>query len=367
METGLIFTDYSPLCDIMAAVERYRNSCYFHLVFKPTAYQPTYESCWLYNRPAEEVMPYGTVPDPYDVPMPVQYVRHAPCGIELDEKKFEVVWFMEGDAAALLYDKMLLAVIMPSSKTGKYHKFSRYAIGKAPYAWEIENIREVMTKRANTCRRIWKKYGVYGDIRGWMLRQAVPAYKFVGEHLQDYNIANEKDRRIDNGGTYPPKVVVTGKRNGTIYGVTAGLSLPAMPRTAKYFPKDTKNERHTEIGFAVEERLSAVCNTAYSEMNRIAVIPWTDYAPIAHGHTIELNGFEGFPEAVLLNPKYYSGFEAPEYENFPGDCHVNMLWIIPITEKEYDFVRLRGSDKLLERAVDLGRVHIFTGEPKFNV
>ena len=24
-------------------------------------------------------------------------------------------------------------------------------------------------------------------------------------------------------------------------------------------------------------------------------------------------------------------------------------------------------DKLLERAVDLGRVHIFTGEPKFNV
>ena len=56
----------------------------------------------------------------------------------------------------------------------------------------------------------------------------------------------------------------------------------------------------------------------------------------------------------------------PEYGSFAGDP-INLLWAVPVTREEYDFVVKNGVSDLLHRAKDISRIHIFDGRPKFNL
>ena len=96
-------------------------------------------------------------------------------------------------------------------------------------------------------------------------------------------------------------------------------------------------------------------------------MPWKDYEPLVHGSVVYLKNITGFPAAVLVNPKYYSGLETPEYHDFLNGGHVNMLWAVPVTPQECEYIKTRSSLRLLKKPFDINTIHIFTGEPKFNI
>ena len=56
--------------------------------------------------------------------------------------------------------------------------------------------------------------------------------------------------------------------------------------------------------------------------------------------------------------------DAPEYPLF-RDEPVNLIWTVPVTKEEYDYLVKKDADALLACAKDLSRIHIFDGKPKF--
>ncbi len=66
-----------------------------------------------------------------------------------------IVWFEEGDAAALLEGDTLLCVIPGWSGYQGFHGYSRYAIGTGPCAWELAQAEEVLGKRVAKSRAFW--------------------------------------------------------------------------------------------------------------------------------------------------------------------------------------------------------------------
>ena len=58
--------------------------------------------------------------------MPLAYVSHDPEGMTLDAGQLSIVWFEEGDAAALLEGGQIIAVI-PGWAGAQFPGYSRYA------------------------------------------------------------------------------------------------------------------------------------------------------------------------------------------------------------------------------------------------
>ena len=87
--------------------------------------------------------------------MPKQYISHADGGIRLNPEDLSIVCFEEGDAAALFERERLLCVIAGWSGYKDFNGYSRYAVGMAPYAWELTDAEEVLLKRAEKSREFW--------------------------------------------------------------------------------------------------------------------------------------------------------------------------------------------------------------------
>jgi hypothetical protein len=56
--------------------------------------------------------------------------------------------------------------------------------------------------------------------------------------------------------------------------------------------------------------------------------------------------------------------EAPRWRKFGGG-KVNTLWLVPISEAELEFLRMKGIDELMERCMIQRYLHVFDNVPKF--
>lgn len=140
-EPQILAESWSPCCQIQAFVEESDTCCYFYLWFHAGTENAYMRSCWICNvgkapdRIDVDAMEYGRAPA-----MPEEYVKHDAGGIRLDRDKLSIVWFEEGDAAALLEGDTLICVIPGWSGYQGFNGYSRYARGTAPYAWELAPI-----------------------------------------------------------------------------------------------------------------------------------------------------------------------------------------------------------------------------------
>lgn len=352
-EPEIIVESWSPVCDIQAFVEKSDTCYYLYLWVNPSSDNPQIKTCWIANRkksPKEldaEAMQRGSAPM-----MPEEFVAHNPDGIELNDDKLSVVWFAEGDAAAVMSGGELLCVI-PGWSDDRFSGYSIYAKGMGPYAWEMTNALETLSQRVADSKKKWDYFET--DYWGAVQSEHLTALEnFFGKHEKYYAI---------DGGKFPPKALVTGIKDETVYGITAGVSLIPMPQVEMYFQDETPDNRRIEFGFAVCEQHRALSEMMYSVMSSLSAYPWQEVTFFAHGHTIPFNRIKGYSALLFVNPKL-TGAEKPEYKPFMGD-EINLLWIVPITEEEYSFATESGSEQLIAKAADLKRIHIFDGSPKF--
>lgn len=354
-EPEVIFEDWSPVCNINAFVEKSDACYYFYLWVNPQSDSAVVKSCWIGNignSPEEldiEAMGEGIAPR-----MPKQYVLHDEEGLDLDPDRFEIVWFEEGNAAALLYDDEIISVIPGWSGYNGFNGYARYAKGITPLAWGLLDAYDTISKRVEESKAFWSEF----EEDFWTKAQSMhlaALESFFGKYEKYYAI---------DGGKFPPKALVRGSKKGVVYGITAGVSLIPMPNVDTVYGDEFKEYRRIELGFAVTEEKESLCNSVFSFMSGLAAFPWREDTFLAHGHTVPINFIEGFEAVLFISPRRLSGVETPEYKDCMGE-KINLLWMVPVTGAEYQFITKHDIDENLSYAYDIERIHIFDGKSKF--
>lgn len=358
-EPVVIFEDWSPCCDIQAFVEESDSCCYFYLWVHPGRDNAYVKSCWICNTvPAPEKLDVDAMQDGNAPAMPEEYVNHDLKGIRLDPEALSVVWYEEGDAAALFEGDQVICAIPGWSGYQGFCGYSRYAKGTAPYAWELTQAEAVLSARIERSRDFW----AYVDGDYWKDVQNLhmnALEEFFGPHDKYYAI---------DGGKFPPKALVCGKKDGICYGITVAVSLLSMPKIEQYYQyaEEPEKYRRIELGFAATEEKEEVCMKMYSYLSGISNIPWEEISFLAHGHTVPCSAIEGFAAVWLMNAAMLPQINAPRYPAFRGD-RINLLWAVPIRQDEYDLIRSlddRTEDALKHVNCPIEQLVIFDGEAK---
>lgn len=351
----ILAESWSPSCQIQAFVEESDTCCYFYLWFH-LGEERVIKSCWICNvGKAPDKVSTDAMKDGMAPAMPAEYVKHNPEGMRLNREKLSIVWFEEGDGAALLEGDTLICVIPGWSGYQGFNGYSRYALGTAPYAWELTQAEETLGIRVTKSQEFWDFFeGNYWEKVQQMHMQVLE--DFFGEYEQYYAI---------DGGKFPPKALISGVRNGVHYGITAGISLLPMPQVEQYFQEETPDFRRIELGFAASENQSELCTKMYSYISSVSNIPWHEISFLAHGHTIPCNVIEGFSAVWLLDSRLLSQIDAPSYPDFIGD-KINLLWLVPLKEEEFVKLKEIGTEealKLLEGRLE--EIIVFDGSGVF--
>lgn len=361
----VILKSRSLVCDVEAFVEKSDTCYYFYLWFKPLSPQAKMRTCWICNRKnAPKTIDLDGMGNGRAPMMPAEFVAHAPGGMELDEKSLSIVWFEEGTGAALLSGEEILCVIPEWSGYKDFHGYAKYAKGTGPFAWEMVQALPHLRDRVEAAQKLWNFFKGEGRERVWVMAQREEILKFIGTHENDFDITFRQNQGPSDP-TFPMKVVVSGSRDGVIYGVTAGVSTAAMPMVDFHVDGDPRDVKRMELGFATVERHRPLCRPMYGTLCSFANFPWDQLTFLAHGHTIPFRSIGGFAAMLFVNPRFVQGVESPSCTRFLDGSAVNVLWTVPITQEEYDFAVQNSSEELIKKAADISRVHIFDGKPKF--
>lgn len=156
MESRILIEEWSNICDAQAFVEETDTCTYFYIWFHPGKDNSFIKSCWICNNAeAKEMLDLDTMEEGMAPMMPAANVLHNRQGIHLQKDALEIMWFEEGDAAALLQGDMLLCVIPAWSGQNGFHGYSRYAK-------ETSELACPMKAAENTLKQRVEKVGTFG-------------------------------------------------------------------------------------------------------------------------------------------------------------------------------------------------------------
>ena len=339
MESKIVVEDWSPVGEVQAFVEKTDRTYYLYIWMNPESEDPTIKSCWICNRvQAPKSMEEAFAEEGGEPCMPEEFVDHDLNGIDLEDDKLRFEWFEEGDAVVLLSDDKILAVIPGFSGYNGLAGYSIYAKGTGPFAWELKQAYDRFEEEVKRSRSFWA-YFEEDDFWGRVQDSHINALeKFFGSH--------EKYYAIDNN-LFPPKAIAQGRKDHIIYGITLGVSMIPMPRVEMNYGDEYRMFRRMELGFACDEKYEDIVKTVYTAMSSIASFPWLEQTFLGHGHTIPYHGIPGYDYFLFLNAAEMKDVPSPTYEDFIGD-RINLLWMKPITEKEYQTIVEQGAEQYLK-------------------
>ena len=320
---------FSPLCNVRAFAEESESCVYFYLQWRSGSGQSRIKSCWVCNtRPAPDEVDKAAM-DRGEAPrMPRSGCGHNPEGIHLDKKALSILWLEEGDAAALLEDGKILALIPGWAwREEGFPGYARYAVGTTPFAWTLREAEAALAPRVERSRAYWNT--MEGDYWPALQQQGLEAMEaFFGPHEQYYAI---------DGGKFPPKALVTGRREGVRYGFTLGVSALCPPVVEQYWSQEPEKHRRMELAFAAREGIPEDrWMAALGRISGMTNLPWGEITCLGQGHTVACGeSIPGFPALLLLDQRRLEGTAAPDFPPVMGEP-VSLLWAIPITQEEYD-------------------------------
>ena len=336
---------------------------------------------WIANhRPAPQATDQARLDAGRAPLMPAARTKHPGGRPPLQADTLEALWFEEGDGVAILENGRPLAVIAGWSDMDRgMPGYSSDVLGQTPFGWSLDDAMEGLAPRLERSRAYWRWRH---SPTGWsQFQQAL-----LG-HLQ---------ARLGPGGHYwdasagkQPLVGVTerppnGRRPYTVLS-TVGMSCQRMPVVEQVLDDPSSYAR---IELAVATTLPSA--QAARVFLWLATYPWHAVTWFGPGHSVRwyheastfpLGGAPGSSgaEAVLLvdapgplggdsqggpggwNPPGGSqqrrapgsaldGPEPPDLSGFTlGGDPVRWLWIIPISERDRQLAKERGSSALVSR------------------
>jgi hypothetical protein len=294
--------------------------------------------------------------------MPAGLTSHPEGRTPLDATALEVVWFEEGDGAAVLEAGEPLCVIPGwSSLSHGLPGYSRDATGQGPFALPFDD--EDFDLRIREAREHWVRQrdtAVWGDFQQSALGHLLSRLGPGGQYLHDVG-------RQDGG----PVIGVSERpaREDRPYTVlsTLGMSRQRMPAVGLH-EKDT--DPHDRVELALATTLPS--GPAGQLLAWLAPYPWRSATRLGSGSVISWPGRAGaFPlgdrwaGALLLDDPAELALDqlVPDLSGFKvvdGDS-VRWLWVVPITADERTQASSEGFTTLLRQMAKDGRSWIAAG------
>jgi hypothetical protein len=322
---------------------------------------------WIANhRPAPQATDQGRLDAGRAPLMPATRTKHPGGRPPLQADALDALWFEEGDGVAILEHGRPVAVLAGWSDMDRgMPGYSSDVLGQTPFGWSLDDAMEGLAPRLERSRAYWRWRN---SPTGWsQFQQAL-----LG-HLQ---------ARLGPGGHYwdasagkQPLAGVTerppsSRRPYTVLS-TVGMSCQRMPVVEQVLDDPSSYAR---IELAVATTLPSA--QAARVFLWLATYPWHAVTWFGPGHSVRwyheastfpLGGAPGSSgvsgsEAVLLldapGPDRggrppgpgLEGPEPPDLSGFTfGGDPVRWLWIIPISERERQLAKERGSSALVSR------------------
>ncbi|MFT9847010.1 suppressor of fused domain protein [Aneurinibacillus sp. REN35] len=361
MEPTVLIEESSPLCPMVAFVEESNQCVYFYLM-EHAAEERSLRAVWVCNygkAPAEistEDMERGLPPR-----LPASLCAHPEGADALDPDKLRIIWFEEGDAAALLYEEEILAIIPGWGGNREYPGYARDCIDFSPYAMPLGSPAENrLFDRVERARQFFQSW----DEESWprlqeSLLTAIEGR--LGSHDRYYAI---------DGGDWPPKAMVTMEQDDITYAVTLGVSAVPQPLVEQY-TEEPELWRRIELALSLPTSVLQKNESGILEyLSGLPLIPWHQITYLGHTHTIDCDAFSVFDERFTAVMLVHAPPSAPEipFAPYRGD-RVCLLWVVPITAEEHAYAMQNGGTALLQKvkpeAADT--LWLCNGKVKFDV
>lgn len=342
-EPKVLLTVRSHSCPITAFVEQDNRTAYFYLQGDHEDFGV--KSCWIRNLAEapqeieEKLMEQGVAP------MLTREFCKFPEGQEaLNEDNLEIIWLEEGDGAALLENGEILCVIPSWSGSEGFQGYARDCVGTGYFAWELSEENEMHKRVADTAAffEAWTK-----EPNPFGLQQP--------EILNYYDeIFGQSDKyfAIDEPDGIPKGLYVLEGSEKCVFA-TVAVSLRPQPKVEMYYENPDQANR-IELGTILKSGLTnEQVNNVASLISGITAIPWEYITFLAEGHTVEFqtNISEKYKYAVLTSKlKVLPKMSLTGFNN----TNVCFLWIVPVSEREWQVMKESGSQAVLSKLDDIG-------------
>ncbi len=351
----ILLEEVSPNGNVTAVVEEDGRSAYFYLNFHDAEPGPgRVKACWVRNlatAPAEldvDAMRDGNPPM-----LPAPPCRHPEGLPPPSPGDLTVVWFEEGDAAALLEGAEILAVLPSWAGLGNFPGYARDCIAENPLCWPLP-VGPSLAERIRLAREYW---GLWDDDSFWEeYRDALlaPIEAALGRpHAQYFAI---------DQGQWPPKAILRFDLDDRSLLITLGVSVRPQPGV-ELVAEDPIALRRIELAAAFDPECPSDEVLAFGRyLSAQSGYPWVQGTWLGEGHSLPCDSVPpalGGPAfgAVLLTA-HPAGAPRIDLPAVWGDP-ILLLWMIPITPEERELAVRDGSDALLGRliAAGVGGVH----------
>ena len=335
----LVF-ETSPYGNLDAIVQHDGRVVYFYLNSQATNTNQTFgtRACWVRNlRPGpyvinEDEMHQGIAPM-----LPRTHCKYLEPGKLPCPDDLKIVWFEEGNAAALLEcsaedpkEFETLAVIPPWSGVDNFLGYAAECAAESPLCWPLPS-NPNLRQRIDRSDEFWNAFRSSPDPFSELQPAIIDAYrkKWVG------NVeAGELDYCSIDGGKFPPRGLFHCQTSDRQILATVAMSLCPQPMV-ELFTDDPKNYRRIELAIALDHDAdSELLNNARQALSRLAGYPWHQMNWLGHGHSCEFTGvFPDVDSALLvhgqqINPKHTITF--PRFRDDP----IQLLWMLPLSRQE---------------------------------
>jgi hypothetical protein len=336
-EPETLIEENSPRCPIVAVVEQDDRVAFIYL-FSGQVKSFGTKACWVRNLKKAPPVPDGESMKMGLPPMLSQdYCVQKEAARPLHKEDLRIVWFEEGDGAALLEKGEILAVIPSWSGYKGFRGYARDCTGSNDLCWPLGSEEtNALFDRVSRSIVFWNDWEKGTP---WAARQ--PEYievleKSFGKHDKYYAIDNNK---------WPPKAMLRFSKNLKTIFSTIGVSLIGQPQVEDNGP------RRIELGIAIsdgmnEDGLMALAGFVSGQSN----LPWREITWLGKGHTISCgimpkSGY-GTEFSAMLLVENALGAPAVNFKRSGNDA-IHMLWMVPITGKEKEYAISHKSDALI--------------------
>lgn len=319
----VVIFERSPFGNMDAIVQQDGRTLYFYL----SNGQPDgTQACWLGNLVKgpltinTEEMKQGLPPL-----LPRIHCAH-PNGRELpSESDLELVWFEEGNGAAVLESGDVLGIIPPWSGVEGFEGYARDCISETEVAWPIPETNS-MHRRIENARSFWQSFesgNPFAELQTPLLEAQT---KRFGAEINYWSI---------DGNQFPPRGLAQWDQDGNTTLSTVGMSLCPQPKLEMYVENPSLHRR-IEIAFQLPTELATepVIDQLGQAISGLARMPWQHQTWFGHQHTCEFksDAFPDTPFALLwMDPRVPLGVFR--------DDPVQTLWLIPISDTELESLR----------------------------
>lgn len=324
--TETLLFETSPFGTVDAIVEHDGRVVYFYLNEHPDAAGNSpgkfgTRACWVRNlQRGPLVMDQSEMANGLAPLMPRNDCVDAEPQPLPNGEALEIVWFEEGNGAALLETnsdsqiQQAIAVIPPWSGVDDFHGYALGCVHETPLAWPMP-INESLQLRIDRAIEFWSSFTSEGSPFAHLQSKLVEALDLR------FGKENQKQYYAIDGGKFPPRGLVHYETATETILATVGMSLCPQPMV-ELAVEQPATQRRIEIGTRIkhdpEGPNAELVAATLGSISSWAGYPWRNQSWLGHGHTIDWS-VANSKATLVLDEKA----DLPYFRDDP----VKILWV----------------------------------------